>query len=163
MRTNRSTSTNFQIVFPMLPIGDTISDSKELTLNMIGTVIPGVSIQTIESNWQGMIAEIGGSSLFDDWTVSFIVDYELYNWHLLYKWIMAICDKNTNPAGLVEDYKVDATVKVTNNFDETILKIKYIDVWPKSLGAVNFSYREGQSLLESDLTLSLLRYEVERI
>jgi hypothetical protein len=150
-------------VFPVLPVGSTVLDSKELTLNIFGAVVPGITIEPIESQWQGMVVEMGGSALFEDWTLSFIVDHELYNWHLLYQWLMKICDKNINPAGEVSAYKVDATVKVIDNFNATILKIKYIDVWPKALGAISFSYREGQSLLESDLTLSITRYEVERI
>jgi hypothetical protein len=163
MITNRSTSTNFQVVFPKLPIGDTLSDSKQLSLDVFGTIVPGINIEVIESRWQGMNVEIGGPALFEDWTISFIVDNDLYNWHLLYKWFMEICDKHINPTGNVEDYKIDAFLKVTDNFDQTILRIKFIDVWPKALGAINFSYREGQSLLESDLTLSITRYAVERI
>lgn len=163
MRTNRSTPTNFQIVFPKLPISSSVGDSKELSLNIFGAVVPGVSVEPIEGQWQGMTTEIGGSTIFEDWTVSFVVDHELYNWHLLYKWLMAICNKKDNPTGNIQEYKIDAYTKVVNNFNQTILRVKYIDVWPKGLGAINFSYREGQSLLESDLTLSIMRYEVERI
>lgn len=160
---NRSTSTNFQIIFPKLPTSSNLTDSKELTLHIFGAVIPGVSVELIEGNWMGMAAEIGGPSIFEDWTASFVVDNELYNWHLLYQWLMLICNKKDNPTGDVVDYKIDATLKITDNFNASILKIKFIDVWPKALGSVNLSYREGQSLLESDLTLSIVRYEVERI
>ena len=163
MRTNRSTSTNFQCVFPKLPTSTDLLDSRELVLNIHGAVIPGLSVEIIESQWQGMSVEIGGATLFEDWTVSFIVDNELYNWHLLYQWMMLICNKSDIPCGSFPNYKIDAHIKVTNNFNQTILKIKFIDVWPKALGAVSFSYREGQSILESDLTLSITRYEVDRI
>jgi hypothetical protein len=163
MRRNKGNSTNFQIIFPKLPVSNNLADSKELTLHIHGAVIPGVSVELIEGNWLGMVTEIGGPTLFEDWTASFAVDNELYNWHLLYQWLMLICNKKDNPAGEVDDYKIDATLKITDNFNANILKIKFIDVWPKALGAVNLSYREGQSLLESDLTLSILRYEVERI
>jgi hypothetical protein len=159
---NKGTPNKFQIVFPKIPVSNNLADSKELVLNIFGSVLPGVSIDTIESRWQGMTAMMGGPSTFDDWTVSFIVDNNMHNWIMLFNWLMLICDKKDNPCGDVVDYKIDAYMKMFDNFNKTILNVKFVDVWPKSIGAINLSYREGQSLLESEITFSITRFEIEQ-
>lgn len=158
---NKSTATNFQLAFPMIPTEETLAANKPLILNVFGTVIPSVTLDQTESRWQGgrMLFQ-SGSVTFEQWPVNFIVDSKLENWALIYKWMMAISDNKAKYSDIPRNYMVDASLGIMDNFEHAILKIDFKDVWPQSIGEVTFSQREGESIIESSVTLLYNRYEL---
>lgn len=160
---DKATPTNYELAFPKLPSGvaSSLTESKELVLHIFGTVLPGLMVTPIEGQWLGATAQIGGVIEFNEWNFNFIVDEELNNWWILFKWITKIANKKDVFAG--NSYDIDASLRILDNYKNTVAKVKFIDVWPKGLGDVILSYREGESILESSCDLSFLRFEIEKV
>lgn len=159
---NKSTATNFVLVFPKIPTETTISANRPLTLNIFGTVIPSFTLDQTESRWMGgrMIFQ-SGSVTFDQWPINFIVDSQLKNWKLLYKWMTAISNNKDKYTDIPENYQVDASLNVMDNYETSILRVHFRNVWPQSLGEVAFSQREGENIVEASAVLLYDRFEIE--
>lgn len=158
---NKSTATNFNLVFPKIPTESTISANKPLTLNIFGTVIPSLTLDQTESRWQGgrMIFQ-SGSVTFDQWPINFIVDSKLSNWILLFNWMTGISNNKNVYSDIPNNYMVDASLNIMDNFETSILKVNFKNCWVQSLGEVSFSQREGESILEASATIIYDRYEI---
>jgi len=158
---NKGTACNYELIFPLLPHKLIIGENKEFILNVHGTIIPSVALEPTDSDWQGkkMHFHVGGIT-FSEWTINYIVDSELKNWKLLFDWLMYITDNSIKPTRPVNEYMVDASLLITNNYHETIQKVMFKNIWPISLGEITLSNREGEAQLEGDVTFSYDRYEV---
>ncbi len=161
---NKTTSTNYQLGIPLLPTERTLDATKELVLNIFGTIIPSVSLDQSESKWQGnkMLYHVGGMT-FDVWNIQFIVDSEYNNWSTLFKWLTSISNNYNIASSIPSEYMVDCSLKITDNFQNTVLKILFKNVWILSLGEVMLSQREGESQVECSATLVFDRYEIVKI
>ena len=158
---NKTTATNYQLAIPLLPSETTLEASKELMMNIYGTVIPGLSLDLSESKWQGnkMLYHSGGLN-FDTWEIQFLVDSQYKNWTLLYNWLTTIANNYDTPSAKPSDYQVDCSLKITDNFQNTVLKIILKNTWIQSLGVVTLSQREGEAQVECSATLAFDRFEV---
>ena len=158
---NKSTPSNFQLIFPKLPTEVTLSASKELTLNIYSTLIPSVSIEVTEMPWRGAkVHQESGGMTHDAWNVTFIIDSDFKNWKILYKWLTYILN-NHNVYGRDRDkFVVDATLHIMDNWEDVIFKLFFVDVWINSLSEVTMSTREGEQVLECTATFQYDRYEL---
>ena len=152
---NKSSPTNFELVFPLIPRAAGFKDNDELTLNIFSTIIPSLTLETGIDDWMGTKrTKATGKAEWEQWNVNFLVDSEFKNWQLLFKWIMYI---NNSKDKFSEDYKnytVDATLRIIDNFSNEIFKVHFISVWITMLGEISLSYREGEQLLECNATFS---------
>ena len=166
MRTNlnKATPTNFELIFPMVPMSSGIRETQGLTLNIHTTVIPSLTLETTEINWQGGTAyqDIGGIT-YEPWLVNFTVDSVFSNWIVLYKWLTYINNNKDRYGRERNDYKVDATLRILDNFRSEILVIDLIGVWINMLGEISLTYREGSQNLESAANFIYDRYEIRNI
>lgn len=161
---NRSSATNFRLIFPKIPTETTIIANKPLTLNIFGTVIPSITLDQTESRWQGgRMLFASGSMTFEQWPINFVVDSRLENWVLLFNWMTSISNNKDQYTDIPRNYMVDASLSITDNFETSIVKVNFKNVWVQSLGEVTFSQREGESVIESNATLLYDRYEVQEI
>jgi len=158
---NKTTSTNYQLAIPLIPSETSIEASKELVLNIYGTVIPGLSLDQTESKWQGnkMLFHSGGLT-YDTWEIQFLVDSEYKNWMLLYNWINSVANNYDQPSARPADYQVDCSLKITDNFQNTVMKVILKNTWIQNLGVVTLSQREGEAQVECSATLVFDRLEV---
>jgi len=166
MRTNlnKATPSNFELIFPKIPVSDNIRDMQGLTLNIHTTVIPSVTLDTTEINWQGgTIHQDSGSITFEPWLVTFTVDSKFNNWSTLYKWITFINNNSDRYGRTRNEYKIDATLRILDNFQEEIMVVDLIGVWINMLGEISLTYREGSQNLESSANLVYDRYEIRNI
>jgi hypothetical protein len=166
MRTNlnKATPSNFELIFPMVPMGDNIRDTQGLTLNIHTTVIPSLTLDTTEVPWQGgTIHQDIGSITFEPWLVQFTVDSTFSNWMVLYKWITFINNNKDRYGRSTDQYKVDATLRILDNFRSEILVMDLTGVWINMLGDINLTYREGDNNLESSANFIYDRYEIRNI
>lgn len=158
---NKATPTSYELVFPLIPTETAINATEEFSLNIYGTIIPGLNLDSVEHRWMGAkFQSDSGNVTFDPWTVSFIVDSEFNNWKLLYRWITFI---NNNKDKFGEDpanYVVDATLRVTDNFRKEVLRIHFINVWINMLGEITLTHREGETLLESTVNFAYDYFEI---
>lgn len=147
---DKGTPTNFQLIFPLIPTESSISANNPFIMNIHSAIIPSVSIAEEPLNWQSNRTKRGLIPMeFDPWLVSFVVDSELENWRLLFNWMSYINNNFDKIAERHKEYSVDAALVVTDNFGESALELRFISIWPSTLGEVSFSSREGDVQLES--------------
>jgi len=152
---DKSTPTNYQLVFPLIPTESTIAANNPFVMNIHSAILPSVSISTEEQRWQGNKQKVGMIPMeFDPWLVSFVVDAQLSNWKLLFNWMSYINNNNDKIAELQRNYAVDCSLIVTDNYSNSILEVIFVSIWPSVLGEVSFSQREGDVLLESTINFN---------
>jgi hypothetical protein len=161
---NKATNQNFQMIFPLIPTEATIRDSEILTLNIHGTVLPSMTVSTVDVGWQGghypqAIAPIE----FEPWFTNFEVDSKFENWYKIYKWINFINNNEDHYDRKPEDVWVDAKLHMTDNFDRLVMYVNIYNIYPTSLGEISFSYREGTENIQSSVSFNYTRYEVFRV
>ena len=151
---DKATPTNFQLIFPKLPTEETISANNPFVMNIFSAVIPSLSLAEEELRWQShKTKHVLEPMEFDSWLVSYVVDSNAANWHLLFQW-MEYCNDNQVKHELHKNYAVDASLIVTSNYRVPVLELRFIDIWPSTLGEVSFSTREGDISLESTVNFT---------
>lgn len=159
---NKSTPSNFRLVFPMLPNQTSIGAAEELILNIHSTILPGMQLNPGEINWVNTKAKNAeGPIIYEEFNVDFIVDSELKNWQVLYNWFTYITNFKTKINEHYRDFSVDGTLQILDNFNSEVLRIALIRMWPMAIGAINLSNREGESVLECSATFSYDYYEIK--
>ncbi len=161
---NKATPSNFELIFPKVPTSENIQDMQGLTLNIHTTVIPSLTLDTEEINWQGGTAyQDIGSITYEPWLVNFTVDSTFTNWTTLYKWLTFINNNKDRYGRERDQYKVDATLRILDNYRQEILVMDLIGVWINMLGEISLTYREGSQNLESAANFIYDRYEIRNI
>lgn len=161
---NKSSPENFELLFPVLPLLDTLKESQSLSMNIFSSVLPTISLDTKEVNWMGGKAQYdSGGMSYEPWYVNFLIDDDFNNWKILYNWINYINNNKDTYGRARSDYVVDATLNILNNMREPILTVNFKNVWPNMLGEVSMSYREGEMVLSSSVNFYYDRYEIETI
>jgi hypothetical protein len=152
---DKSTPTNYQLVFPKIPTETSIGANNPFVMNIHSAIIPPVSIAVEEHRWQGLKTKYALSPMeFDPWLVSFTVDVNLANWNLLRKWMQFINNNNDKIAEYHSEYSVDASMVITNNYGKMVKEIILVDIWPMQIGEISFSQREGDVVLESTVNFN---------
>ena len=104
--------------------------------------IPGISLSnTIQSTPFANIPIVGDVLEFEDLNISFIVDEDLQNYTEIYNWLIALgfperYEQYDNQAG--QDIKSDCNIIIHTNNSNPNYSIVFKDVFPVSLGVVNF-------------------------
>ena len=157
---NIASGNNFQLYFPVLPFSTVLQDSKDLTLNLFNTIIPSMSFDSTPISWQGWDTKrADGNLIFTDFTFDFMVDESFKNWSILFDWMSKINNNKDRISGHPYGYTTDGFIMINDNFGKSVLKLKLINCFPMDLGAVTLSYREGETYLECNATISYDRLE----
>jgi hypothetical protein len=161
---NIATPANFRLVFPKLPQQSTLAANNELILNTYGVILPSLNLNFEEVAWQGSKRKVANNQLeFEQLQTQFLVDSQFLNWVLLYEWMTYISDNKDKMAELYQNYAVDASLLITDNFKNEIIKIVFVGMWPLNLQEVSFSMREGEVFVESGATFIYDYFEVRNI
>jgi hypothetical protein len=158
---NKASSFSFELIFPIMPTGTELKHNEEFVLNIYETVIPGVTLDMLEQRWQGgKTNRASGELTFEPWNVNFAVDSDFKNWQSIFNWFMFVNNNKDKYIDLHKNYSVDATLKVFNNFQEQKFSLFFVDVWPMSIGEIQFTYRDGEQILDSQVSFIYDRYEI---
>lgn len=159
---NKTTSTNFELIFPLIPSETNISATNELVLNISTATVPSIILDEEEHRWQAFrIYTHQGTVVFDPLSITFVVDVEYKNWKVLFDWIVYI-NNNYNKAGMEFDkYTIDSSLNILNNFGSTVLSLDFKNMWIQSLGELSMSYKEGEIVIECQATFRYDRYLVK--
>lgn len=150
---NKANPTNFELAFPLVPNQTHIGAAEELILNIHGVILPSFNIPNQESSWQNATRKIpSGPIEFEILTVQFVVDAQFKNWKVLYNWMRYIANNRDKMLEKYENYAIDATLRIIDNFNTDILGIDFTGMWPTNLQEVSFSMKEGEVLLEAGAT-----------
>ena len=126
---NKSSPANYELVFPVLPVTTEIRDTDIFTLNIYGTIIPSITLETQEMDWMGGKFPIAMSPLvFEPWYVNFNVDSNWCNWFMLYKWVTYIDDGIKQFGRPMIEYFVDAHLHVYDNANNRVMGLKIINI-----------------------------------
>jgi len=149
------------LVFPVLPSELGLEKSRELTLNIYGTIVPSLTLEDLEVSWQGGKIKIQSGKLnFDPLSINFVVDSELSNWTTLVRWMMFINNNKDKFGEIPKEMVIDAALKISDNFNKEILRVMFRNVWIQQVGEITLSMREGENTLESSATFLYDRYEI---
>jgi len=161
---NKAAPTNFMLSFPLLPTQTSLSGGIPLVMNIFSAVVPSISLNTEEKMWLNTKVKGTQSPMeFDPWLVSFVVDDYFYNWKLLFDWMSYISNNVDKMSEREFNFKVDASLTLLNNFQEKILNIKFVGIWPSTLGEISMNQREGDVSLESTVNFNYDYFEVESL
>ena len=155
-------SDKFVLSMPMLPTSSNLTDNVSLTLHMFETIIPGISFTVNNRDWQGYITKDVYSALeFEDLTASYVVDEDYDNWKLLYNWMTFINNNNNIAGNSKENYSIDASLIMYDNFIKPIMKLNFVGLFPSSLDAITLSHRDGEEILTGTCTFTYDYYEIK--
>lgn len=161
---DKSSPKNFKLILPIIPEIETIKDVKELSINIHSTILPSMSLAENEAHWQGTKAFHNTSKLeFGDFNVDFIVDSKLLNWYILYKWLTYINNNKDKMAEIPQNYMIDSSLLISNNFNIPIMKVIFHYFYITTLNDVIFSYRDGDAILESSAIFRFSYFEAFKI
>jgi hypothetical protein len=159
---DKATPTNFELIFPVLPTQALLSAQNELILNLQGVVLPSLSLNPGEVNWQDTKHKIAmGPMEFEQMQVQFIVDSQFLNWKVIYQWMTYISNNKDKMMEEHRKFAVDAALSIQNNFQNEILKIGFVGMWPINLQETSFSTREAEVTIESSATFVYDYFEIK--
>lgn len=152
---DKATPSNYQLLFAKIPTEPSITSANPLILNIFSTVIPGISLAEEELSYQtNKTKHALGPLVYEQWMVSFVVDSLFYNWQTITNWMKFYNDNYEKVAELHKIYSVDASLVITDNYRKNIMALRFVDIWPLSLGEVSLSQREGDTQIECTANFS---------
>jgi hypothetical protein len=152
---DKATPANFELTFPILPTQVNLQANEELVLNIHGVVLPAINLNPIDSHWQGTKRRIVDPPIdYEILNCQFIVDSEFRNWKILHDWMVFISNNSDKMLERYANYAVDASLRIMDNFNNDILGVQFIGMWPQNLQEVSLSQKESEVLLESGATFT---------
>lgn len=157
MTMNSTSPTSFELHLGQIPT-KTITETRELSLQIFGTVIPAIDIQGIDVMWQGSRArrDNSGGRDFQEWNVTYIINNTFSNWKILYDWVEYLTTIDILPSS----HNITAILYINNNFGENMLRIHFIGLWIKNLGEVTLNTQSGEEFLQGTASFDYSRYDV---
>jgi hypothetical protein len=123
--------------------------------------LPSRTIGDIELNWQGMKAKIAGDPTFDDFTMTFVNDYDFNIKAFFEEWLEVIATMESNVRTTHEEYKAEIIITQLGRDAETILKeYKLIGAYPKQMDQVELSMESTDTAEELSITFAYDYFEV---
>lgn len=163
---DKTNQTLYKLVFPTLPHikNFTANKLKNFTINGNSAVLPGLTVSSIQYPWQGGFIKFPDSKPeFNSLTVSYLIDEDLENWKLFFKWIL---EYNNNKDKYVEDPNnivCDAYLIYYNNWlKKEILRMNFINIFPTSLSDIELTTKtDGSDSIEGRVVFDFDRYELK--
>ena len=123
--------------------------------------LPARTIGEIELNWQGMKAKIAGDPTFDDFTMTFLNDYDFNLKKFIEDWMEEIATMATNNRTDHGTYKAEILVsQLGRTGDEVLRKYKLIGAYPKQMDAIELSMESNDQAEELSVTWGYDYFEI---
>jgi|TARA_B100000035_G_scaffold287222_1_gene272036 hypothetical protein len=99
--------------------------------------LPGITLGVAnQSTWLRDIPVPGDKLQYNDFTIDFIVDENLENYHQIYEWMRALGYPETYDQ--LDQSRSDATLLILNSSFQTVGKVKFRDLFPTQLTGIPF-------------------------
>jgi len=166
-------------------VGDYPSTSNLLTGNqfkfnvsripILSEYVTGVNIPSIEFVSADLQTAFGvniptatGKYIFEDLTVSFLIDEKLESWREIYEWLIRLGPINEKTEAIMYNNCNDSTtvgeLLITNSAYKPSWKFKFFNMFPISLTGFSFTTTASDSIqLSSSVTFRYSYYELEGI
>lgn len=152
---------------------------EPLQISIHGTVVPDIKVPEIDVRFrgQGMHVSSYARPTYPPLTVNFTVDNSYNNYYILWKWLDALNSavENTyggsNSSSSFEDlvtgdqfeYQTTLFVQALDEYNQPTLEFVFTKAFLTNLGAINYSYRTGNQLIESTATFHYSQLDVKKI
>lgn len=156
---SKGSANKFQLVFPVLPELDEITAHKKFSLNIIDGVLPSYSLTSLDVPYKGGNVKMeGGFGSFGDWETNVSIDSNFETWIIMSDWMFSIANNREIHGRADLSYQTDANLHILDNFENKILDIKFENIWPVTIGEVQFSYQDAESVLTFPITFNYDRF-----
>tara|TARA_Y100001973_G_C5200000_1_gene336898 strand:+ start:1319 stop:1837 length:519 start_codon:yes stop_codon:yes gene_type:complete len=136
---------------------------------VIGVNIPSIEFVSAELNtaFGVNIPTATGKYIFEDLTVSFLVDEELESWREIYEWMIRLGPMNENSEQIMYNDCYDSTtigeLTILNSAYKPKFRYKFYNMFPISLTGFSFTTTAADSIqLSSSATFRFSYYDVEK-
>lgn len=146
-----------------------------LQISVHGTLVPDIAVPEVDVRYLGQNLHLSTYARpnYPPITVNYVVDSQYNNYYLLWQWLdvmnMAIKDiyggTDTVDAAIVGDqFEYQTTLKLIalDEYNEPVIEFIYSKAFLSNLGGLNYSYREGTSLVESTATFHFSQLDVKK-
>jgi hypothetical protein len=110
--------TNRYIVDFRPPVAGEDDTKRKLILFCDQVQLPGQNFSTVQNRTFGEFREVPYERIYDNITLSFLVDSGMNVKKVFDKWMDKIADPNTRTYGYYKDYTVDMTIEVQDVLDK---------------------------------------------
>jgi len=141
---------------PLNPNGFLFSVQKlpEVTFFVQDAELPAISIGTVTQATPVHDIKIPGETAeFDNLTITFLVDEKFINWKVIYGWLIGLtypeghaiyraflaAERNSQSRTEIAKGYSDATLTVLDSANHPVQSIRFVDLYPTSLSALQFS------------------------
>lgn len=147
---NNAIPANFKIAIPKVP---------ELEFFALSTNVPTTSLGPIEVNWQDTRIRVPDNKyIWDDITVQFILDENLYAYELIKEWQRAVRDKEFWQKGILDIFIIPLDSNKVIEY-----KFSYEGAWPNMVGGWQYTSNSSISdVITFDVTFSYQNYSIVR-
>jgi len=153
--------TKFTLVFPTMPF---------LRYFCQTAVVPSISTSAIpvETPFSNTYRH-GDKLIFDELTVNAIIDEDMRIWEETYKWLVSLTKPTEFPEYIrYKDSRAmvyhDAILTINTNANIPNIRLKFTNVHPLTLGAVNFNVADNaDTTLTADITFRYDYYQLDRL
>lgn len=157
---NRSIPTQFKLNFSKMPSVLDLEMQKNFEIQLIDTSIPSFDMTPIEIPWQGGHHFIdGGEFSFGDWSASFFVDLNFFNWKVLFWWMTWLKDNKKQYGFNDSRYKANAILHLLDDYEKEIMSLVFEAIWPIGLSEIPLSYQEDENI-KCDVRFSYDRFYI---
>ena len=101
---------------------------------------------------------------YEDLQVNIILDEKFDSYIEIYTWLKNLITKNlSSPSPNLDEYsEIDVTLCVLDNSNNILKKIKYNNVFPTSIGSIEFiSTAGGDQFIHFDVTFKIMEFNIE--
>jgi hypothetical protein len=146
-----------------------------LQISVHGTLVPEIAVPEVDMRFLGQNLHLSTYARpnYPPITINFVVDSQYKNYYVLWQWLdvmnMAINDfyggTGTVDAAIVGDqFEYQTTIKLValDEYNEPVIEFIYSKAFLSTLGALSYSYREGNTLVESSATFHFSQLDVKK-
>lgn len=146
-----------------------------LQISVHGTIVPDIAVPEIDMRFLGQNLHLSTYARpnYPPITINFVVDSQYKNYYLLWQWLdsmnMAIKDvyggtKSPDPLMVGDQFEYQTTIKIVavDEYNEPVIEFIYSKAFLSTLGGLNYSYREGSSLVEATATFHFSQLDVKK-
>ena len=150
---SKSRQSNFQLIFPKLPVTNSILEDEIYRMNIQNTVLPGFSVMASDIPMLGKHNfQETGEIAFDTWTATFQIDQNWENYNILYDWCRSVLNGKNVFASNRNSYQIMSYLEIYDNWKNKINSFVFHNLWPTEIGSIDLNYSSGEELLSCDVT-----------
>lgn len=136
----------------LLTINSPSGNDDSISYLVKSAVLPGRTIGDVELNWQGMKVKVAGDPTFNDYSVTFINDYEFKAKKMVEAWLELISTMESNERTAHAEYKRDVKMEQLGRKGEVIKTYWLVGAYPGDMADVDMAMDSNDTISEFSVT-----------